>query len=244
MDTNKPVWPKTYIPSPVIPVWFSRGLELMGGINPFGNPNYRVVWGMDERGFMNDNPRAIKYANPNDPELGWACFLLERYATPAFFNKPAWKEQRYGLDGAGSGKMIDFLGPFPSRGDYIMCAQLMTDDFAPLDLSMQLLEELQNRSDVTPGSQNLSGLGAHEIKRRLRAAKNTAIVDAQLEERFEYYRVRADEINAKHSRKFVGLLNDLPASPRIYRDDTGAKHTLWQDKEGNGNARIDFTMPA
>lgn len=29
-----------------------------------------------------------------------------------------------------------------------------------------------------------------------------------------------------------------------YRDRTGATHTLWKDEEGNGNARIDFTMPS
>ncbi len=157
----------------------------------------RVAWGMDLHTYMNGDPQAMKYPNPNDNYLGWACFMFERWAAPEFFHENNWNAQRFG-DG------VDLLGPFPRRGDYILVAPLMTDDYEPLDLSSALLAELNQR--VQGGSQTKDVLGLLEISRRVKVAKNAALVNKLLDERFEYYKQNAEKINAVHSRKsYVGL---------------------------------------
>jgi len=247
MDTNKEIWPKSYSPAPDIPAWWTSGLAAKLGRNRFNQPNYRVEWGMDARGFLNGDPNAILYQNPNDPDLGWACWMFQRWAEPSFFDKPEWEQHRYGVNVTGEAGFIDYLGPFPSRGDYIMIAPLITEDYGFIPLSQQLLDELVSR--VEYGSQSNTVLGQLEISRRLKAIKNAEIVEQQLEERKQYYRTNAERIDAEHSRKYVGLLKSLPSAPLLdpevtrYRDSTGATHTLWEDKQG-GHARIDFTVPA
>lgn len=202
---------------------------------------------MDVRGFLNGDPNAIAYPNPNDPELGWACWMFQRWAEPAFFDQQQWELHRYGVNVTGEAGFIDYLGPFPNRGDYIMLAPLITEDYGFIPLSRQLLDELVSR--VSYGSQANSVLGQLEINRRLKAIKNTELVEKLLEEQKDYYRTNAERIDAGHTRKYVGLLKSLPSTPLLnpgvtqYRDSTGATHTLWEDAQG-GNARIDFTMPA
>lgn len=208
-NLNQPVWPKSYVPSPRIPEWFAEGLARLGH-NTYGQPNYRVVWGMDARGFRNGNPRAMKFANFNDPELGWACFLLERWATPEFFNRSQWIDHRYAK--AEDGKTIDVLGPFPKRGDYIVVGQLMThaEPLTPLELSQQLLDELLER--LSPGKMKSPTLGMLEIEERIRKSENEAKVRRLLDEQFEYYRMNKDRKNREAGRSYVGLLSDLPAA--------------------------------
>ena len=97
MDLNKKIWPTSYVSAPKIPAWWKRDLDRIGGYNQFARPNLKLVWAMDEHTFENDNPNAMKYANPNDTDLGWACFILERYAEPGtFFNETLWNQLRYG----------------------------------------------------------------------------------------------------------------------------------------------------
>lgn len=253
MNMLRPIWPTTYIPAPPIPRWFARRLMHIGGKNPFGEPNYRVIWAMDATMFRNGNPDARAYPNPNDTNLGYACFWLQRWAAPEFFNKIQWEALRYGKD--GSGKTVDHLGPFPARGDYIGVLPLMKDDgdmpYEMIPLTQALLDEIEPM--LAPGSQKTVNMGVLEAQDRLKRAKSAAKTNEILEERRAHYRTNAAKINTRASRRFVGLLegkvstaehervSSLPV--RKYTDETGAVHSLWADHAGNGNAQIDFTMP-
>lgn len=162
---------------------------------------------MDEHTFENDNPRAMKYANPNDTELGWACFILERYAEPGtFFNETLWNQLRYGVDEV-TGATVDYMGPFPREGSYIKVLEMIDDDLAPFPVetifSQQMLDEIGVR--VMKGAQKNANLGVMEAQRRRRQAVKKAKLDARQEEAKDYYRKNKEKINALHSREYVGL---------------------------------------
>jgi hypothetical protein len=50
-----------YLAPPIVPDWFEHELTQLLPLNPFGEPQLIVVWGMDARCFRNDNPAATKY---------------------------------------------------------------------------------------------------------------------------------------------------------------------------------------
>jgi hypothetical protein len=205
-STNKKIWPTSYVSAPPIPAWWKRDLDRIGGYNSRAQPNLRLVWGMDEHMFENDNPRAMKYANPNDTDLGWACFILERYAEPGtFFNETLWNQLRYGVD--DEGKQIDYMGPFPRGGSYIKVLEMMDDDLAPFPVetifSQQMLDEISMR--VMKGAQKNASLGVMESQRRRRMAEKKAKLEARQEEAKDYYRTNKEKINTLHTREYVGL---------------------------------------
>lgn len=205
-NTNKKIWPIYYVPAPPIPGWWKRDLDRIGGYNQFARPNLRIVWGMDEHTFENGNPRAMKYANPNDTDLGWACFILERYAAPGtFFNETLWNQLRYGVD--DEGKTVDYMGPYPREGSYIKVMEMIDDDLAPFPsdtvFSQQMLDEISMR--VAKGAQKNSSLGVQEAQRRRRAAAKKANLDKAQGERREYFQTNQGKIDALHTREYVGL---------------------------------------
>lgn len=186
---------------PPVPKWFRKELVHIGKMNALGEPNLRVVNGMTQRAFVNGNPTALKYMSVNNPEVGWACFVLERWASPEFFDESTWAENRTGSDSAGTGKFIDYLGPFPRRGDYITICPLVDSQGKMLPLSSMLLDEIRQR--VVHGSANVV-LGAREVQRRRKAAENAATVTSLLDELQEYYNSKGDKINRLASRVSVG----------------------------------------
>lgn len=255
-SASRPIWPDKHEPSPTIPKRFRSGLSELGGINLYGEPNYRVVWAMDAEFFENDNPHARKYPQPYNLDLGHACFWVERWATPEFFDKTVWDQLRYGQSEAGTGKRVDILGPFPNRGAYIGVGPLAKDDangdiYEMLPLTTGLLDTLKGVLD--PGANAEVVNGRLETGRRLRRAKSAELCQKQLDAERARIRAHEGQINAEHSRSYVGLLSNLPqsvraaaasldSSARQYRDAGGGVHTLWQGPDESGNAQIDFTL--
>lgn len=113
-----------------------------GGINRFGEPNFRVVWGEDRETWIggewvdtddsgNELRRVAecrkvpKYV-PNDR------WYLEKWMPPEHYGSPeAW--DKYQVE-VVDGESIPALGPYPSRGEYEMCYCLQHDgEFAPLE---------------------------------------------------------------------------------------------------------------
>src|SRR5712671_2353326 len=184
--TLKPIWPTSYAPSPPIPKWFQDGLTGAGGLNPRGKPNYIVAWAMDLWDFCNGNPRSPKYLNPNNPQIGWACFVLERWVPAEFYDRTEWENLR--VDNAGDdGKFIDRLGPYKNRGTYILAKPLMTDAYEPLELSQQLLEVLQ--WGIKQGPLTGEALQKHNaIQRKLKQAREAEVIDSQTAERREWFK--------------------------------------------------------
>lgn len=206
-NTNKLIWPHYYVAAPSIPGWWRANLDRIGGFNRYRAPNLKLVWGMDEHIFENDNPRAMKYPNPNDTELGWACFILERYAETGFYNEDQWNALRYGVE-EGTGRTIDHMGPYKREGDYIKVVEMMDDDLAPFPpdkiFSQQMLDEIQYR--VAAGAQKNATLGILALQRKRKEAERVKRLTEMQEERRDYHRKNADRINALHSRDYVGLV--------------------------------------
>lgn len=88
-------------------------LNRAGGLNPYGEPNFRVVWGWN-RMEWNGQDYWPKYL----PAERWH---LEAWLPPEKFGSiEQWREEE--------------LGPFPSRGDYELCYTLqdVAGNFLPL----------------------------------------------------------------------------------------------------------------
>ena len=209
-DYNRRVWPMSHYSLPPVPEFFRKGLFHKFGQNPHGEGNYRVISGMEARQFSNGNPNAIKYPNPNNSEIGWACYMLERWAPPEFFNKEEWERLRFG-EFTTSG-YIDHLGPWRTKGSWILVAPLATErDGMPdemLPLTEKVLEELYSRLSRGAVSVN-ERLAEMELQRQIRKSKAQKTLRKLLDDNFEYYRLNEEKINAEASRKGVLVNREL-----------------------------------
>jgi hypothetical protein len=139
---------------------------LIGGRNPFNEPNLKVSWGWDLRTFRNGNPEALKYPGP-----GLERWILEKWTPPSFFGSPKdWEKHRYFR--SPSGKKIDALGEYPHRGMYtlaqILCAAGLhgtkPGDYIPLSSDVLLyIESLQAEFN----SRTLSCYSSAKLYRKL-----------------------------------------------------------------------------
>ena len=122
-----------YNPAPARPDFFDQSLLLIGGRNPLGQPNLKVVWGWDARTFRNGNPEALKYPGPFLNR-----FILEKWLPPEFFgSQKQWELHRYHK--SGDGKKIDLLGDYPRQGSYGMVMPLTTSTGEYIPLSSDVL---------------------------------------------------------------------------------------------------------
>ena len=114
------------------PTGVARELALAGGRNPYGEPNYRAVWGWsrldwiggkwEDRDSAGNLVREVvelrrepKYA----PHDRWH---IERWMPPESYGSPTeWVAQTVEI---AHGRNIPALGPYPSRGDYEHCFTL------------------------------------------------------------------------------------------------------------------------
>lgn len=109
----------TRVPAPAKPPFFDHSLEVMCGKNPYGDPMVRVKWGWDCTTFRNGDPNALAYPGPF-----LSRWIIEKWQPAKFFGKwSEWEESRYFV--TDDGKRIDALGPFPSKGMYVMVMPLI-----------------------------------------------------------------------------------------------------------------------
>ncbi|MGB6431181.1 MAG: hypothetical protein WBF06_11380 [Candidatus Acidiferrales bacterium] len=124
------------------PPWAARVLRAAGGINRFGEPNYRAVWGWNRLawvgGRFEDRDAAGTLIRecvelrrePKYPAVD--RWHIERWAPPEFYGSPRdWQRNTIEIEGA---RAIPALGPYPSRGEYEHCLTLESPrgDFIPL----------------------------------------------------------------------------------------------------------------
>ena len=111
----------------------ARRLQRAGGLNRFGEPNYRAVWGWNRLAWIGG-----KFAE-RDPATGSLLrevvelrqepkypavnrWHIERWVPPETYGSPrAWCAQTIERE---NGISIPALGPYPSRGDYEHCFTL------------------------------------------------------------------------------------------------------------------------
>jgi hypothetical protein len=107
-------------------------LDRAGGVNPFGEPNFRAVWGWnrltwiggkfedrDEHGALLRERIELRL-EPKYPAVN--RWHIERWVPPETYGSPrAWSAQTLEV---ADGRSMPALGPYPSRGDYEHCFTL------------------------------------------------------------------------------------------------------------------------
>lgn len=84
-----------------------------GGRNPFGQPNYRLVWG-HQRGHWIGDSYHLKYVDRHRHRERWH---LEKWVPAESFGTP---EQWYSSAMVDfGGRLVNVLGPYPTQGDYV-----------------------------------------------------------------------------------------------------------------------------
>ncbi len=115
------------------PEALARRLRSAGGINRFGEPNYRAVWGWNRLAWIGGK------FEERDPATGALLrevvelrqepkypavnrWHIERWVPPEVYGSPrAWYAQTIERE---NGISIPALGPYPSRGEYEHCFTL------------------------------------------------------------------------------------------------------------------------
>lgn len=249
---TQPKYIKARSPAPSKPDFFDKSLTLMAGTNLYGDPLLKVGWSHDLRMFRNGNSEAIKYP-------GWACWVLEKYVPPSFFEpKWDWENRRYRRV---DGKKIDMLGEFPNgrtSANYIMATPLANPDGTPVTLGSDVLLWIDINKDsllhrVPSAYESLAAYSDLQDAMLKEEEKMWAEMENETADWDDYVSVHQDEINRNPQFTFpTGIVKpnsslwtpdgevSLDGATR-YVDKSGAMHTLWEDKDGNGHAQIDFT---
>jgi hypothetical protein len=115
------------------PASVARQLELAGGLNTFGEPNYRAVWGWNRLAWIGGK------FEERDPENGSLLrevvdlrqepkypavnrWHIEKWLPAEAYGSPrAWYAQTLEIEG---GRNVPALGPYPARGEYEHCFTL------------------------------------------------------------------------------------------------------------------------
>jgi len=132
------------------PETVAHRLARAGGMNRFGEANYRAVWGWnrlawiggkfedrDEHGALLRERIEVR-KEPKYPAVN--RWHIERWLPPETYGSPrAWYAQTIERDNSIS---IPALGPYPSRGDYEHCFTLETPRGEFLQLTATVAEHI------------------------------------------------------------------------------------------------------
>ena len=97
----------------ILPESVQKALVDFGGLNPYGQPNYRIVWGW-KRGDWFAGEWRLKYQDRARHRERWH---LEKWVPAESFGSPEQWYQSAIMD--VHGKAVNVLGEFPGNGDYV-----------------------------------------------------------------------------------------------------------------------------
>ena len=180
-----------------------------GGLNPYGRPNFRVVWGWSRLTWIGG-----KWTD-RDPSTGSILrevvelrrvpkylphdrWHLERWLPPALYGPPEnWYANTVEHDG---GMAVPALGPYPSEGEYEHCLTLEGPGGVFLPLSASAVEWL---------------IRAIEFSRSLPpGARRRALFDREAKKDTDYeswaYDKLDDAVPAFHAQPFVTVPRAAP----------------------------------
>ena len=129
------------------PAEIEQRLAQAGGVNRFGEPNFRAVWGWSRLGWIGGKwvdrdpatggvVREVVEARWVPKYLPFDRWHIERWLPPEIYGSPEnWNRITQETEGV---QLVDALGPFPSRGEYEHCLTLegLAGNFVPLDGSV------------------------------------------------------------------------------------------------------------
>ena len=183
------------------PETVAHRLERAGGINRFGESNYRAVWGWnrlawiggkfedrDEHGALL-RERVELRMEPKYPAVN--RWHIERWVPPEVYGSPrAWYAQTIERE---NGVSIPALGPYPSRGEYEHCFTLEGPRGEFIQLTPTIAEHISS---------------AIEWSRKFpRSAKKRRLYDREQREEHSYetwaYDLLEDTVPAFHKHPFV-----------------------------------------
>ena len=111
----------------VCPPEYQSRIREIGGINRFGEPNWRVVWGQTQTervGGLWEEPDGTKFEEMRDILRydGQPCWALERWFPPENYGSE-WRWYMENADPNGP-THLPLLGGYPDCGDYEPCKRL------------------------------------------------------------------------------------------------------------------------
>lgn len=125
----------------VVPSEIQKRITEAGGLNPYGEPLFRVVWGWDRLAYLHDTWEDIKGDEiTNKTEGRWV---------PKYWPYDRWHLEKW-LPAECFGSPEDWavrcasLGPYPSQGDWEHSITIQTPkpEQAYLDLTPHIVEQL------------------------------------------------------------------------------------------------------
>ena len=137
----------------------ARRLAVAGGLNRYGEANYRVVWGWNRLGWIGGKfedrdergdllrevvelRREPKYAAVNR-------WHVERWVPPEAYGSPrAWYAQTVE---STEGKSVPALGPYPARGEYEHCFTVQGVDGEFVQLTATIAERVARAIEWSRG---------------------------------------------------------------------------------------------
>lgn len=122
------------------PAFVAHWLTRAGGINRFGQPNYRAIWGWKRLAYI----AGAEFTGRWEPKYWNAVnrWVIEKWCPPEMYgNRWLWEHRTVDEDGTTA----EQLGPFPTLGDYELSwvAQTPNGDF--LQLTPTIVEGLARR---------------------------------------------------------------------------------------------------
>ncbi len=172
-----------------------------GGVNLYGRPNFRVVWGWsrltwiggkwtdrDAHGNIVREAVELRRVPKYLPHDRWH---LERWLPPALYGPPErWYEQTVEIE---DGVAIPALGPYPREGEYEHCLTLEgpRGEFLPLSgaAAEWLIRAIEFSRAIPPGERRRAALA--------REAKKDADYESWVYDRLD------DAVPAFHAQPFV-----------------------------------------
>ncbi len=177
-----------------------RSLAVLGGMNPYGEPRFRVVWGWKRLTWIGGRFSDGFLGYRMEPKY-WPKFErwhLEQWREPDM-SPEAWERTTEVYEGF---TRFESLGPYPARGEYeqVRCMEDDKRQFFPLvpvavDQLVRLVDWSRNRTH----SEKKAGLEAVEARKE---KKFDAMADDMVN----------DSVLPFHGQRFVSQVPGIPAS--------------------------------
>jgi len=183
----------------------ARSLALAGGNNPFGEPNYRAVWGWNRLAWIGGK------FEEHDPATGSLLrevvelrqepkypavnrWHIEKWLPAEAYGSPrAWYAQTIEV---ANGRSIPALGPYPSQGEYEHCLTLENAKGQFVQLTATAAEHIARAIEWSrnhPRSTSRRSLYEREARAE-RASDETS------------YDILDDAVPAFHKQPFIAVL--------------------------------------